>query len=146
MSLLDSGGDGHLTSDYTKSEFEVALDFLHAIWNNELVRKQKDPFRARILHVCNITIDNLDLHGRNSSSITGALLARDRHPEGRLKGAGIEPKDSLPQAESRAVGSRVSYYDLRQGGDGFVKYWSPRGNKELEVRLPYWAREDDWVV
>jgi hypothetical protein len=143
ISLLESGGDALIIPDYTKTEFEVAVDLLRAIWNTDFIQEQVPGHKLHLL--CFHTIVNLELNWEESYGAPEAMEARRGPPERAFKGAEIGSKDSLPRVPSVATGFCISVGDLTQDCARF-KCWDPPGAKKSKVYFPYWIKEGDWVV
>lgn len=144
MSLLESGGGGSIIPDYKKSDFEVAVDLLRALWNIEKHRftAELDPWS-----VCYRATRNLKITRFDSEGVPEALEAREaRHGPSRRASRAAESWliDPLPRARVAAFGWRISAGDLSKD-HGRFRCWNPPGHP-AEIFLPYWVKKDDWVI
>lgn len=142
ISLLDLVDDAPIVPDYTKSDFEVALDFLRAICKAEFVQKKNYDLDLSKLCVC--VMHNFGLDFKKTEGVPEALKARRGSQEAALQGTKLWLKGPLPLARSRAIGWRISADDLTTH-DGYVRWCLPR-HRELSFELPRWAESGDWVL
>lgn len=143
ISLLESGGVCSVVPDYTKSDFENAVELLRALWNNAELRFTAafDPWR-----LCFYASRDFELTQLESEGISEALKARETsHGYPRTSRAAeswlIDP---LPRARVAAFGWRISAGDLSKDYGRF-KCWNLPGHP-AEIFLPYWIKKDDWVI
>lgn len=143
ISLLDLVDDAPIIPDYTKPDFEVALEFLRAICKAEFVQKRNYDLDLSKLCVC--VMHNFGLDSKKTDGIPEALKARNGSQDAALQGGpNLWLKGPLPLARSRAIGWRILADDLTSH-DGYVSWSLPR-HRELTFDLPLWAEAGDWVL
>lgn len=141
ISLLDPGDFGSVFPDYTKSDFEVAVDLLRTLWTIERLRNATnfDPFR-----LCYRFTRDFNLVCFESNGVPKALEARNDPPRRASRAAETRLIDPVPRARVPAFVWRISAGDLSKD-HGRFRTWNPPGHP-AEIFLPYWVNKYDWVI
>lgn len=138
ISVLDWGPVAPIIPDYTKTEFEVYLDFVWAI--SRLGQHRQDlPLWA----VSQLARRNLELH-ISSYGVSDALEARRVPSEDPLTFTGLQLTASPMSIDTEGLGCRILGEQLTKGPKFSI--YSTSTEADWQVYLPPWAREGDWVV
>lgn len=134
VSLLDWGSVRPVKPDYTKTDFEVAVDFVLA-----LSRLRRHRMINSLTAVSKFTRRNLGLH-IESDGVHEAVEARRGPP-------------TIPESEPRVSSTEMVLtglgYVVHAGsladGPGYTTWTASRVN-DWKIHLPPWARPGDFVV
>lgn len=139
ISLVDWGNVAPPKPDYTKSDFEVAAEFLDAIMKHLDAQEVDTPMRRYFA----VTISNLKLDAA-SPELTNALAAR----RGPSKVCAAEPtimpiQNSTLRLAIPAHGWRVSAEEVEKN-NAILKGLQPFGRDQIV--LPQCIAAGDWVI
>lgn len=140
LSILDWGDVVPPSPDYTKSDFEVALEFIQPITR---IMVGKDEF-VDAAKTCSDLIFLLELDER-SDGVFKAIEARHGVPESFFGGPRLVVDAPYTRVRTLAKGWRVS-------GKPFIKHssqssvWKLPGFNKSRAMLPRWVREGDWIL
>lgn len=140
LSILHLSGVVTPLPDYTKSDFEVAVDFVQPICD---FMKEKEQSWDPVVTCADIrSLMGLD---DRSEGVSEAIEARSGVPEPVLVILRPPRNASSTQVRSIAKGWRVS-------NELFVEYnsqfsvWKLPGSARSRAMLPQWVREGDWIL
>lgn len=140
ISIIDWGDVAATTPDYAQTEFEVAVDFIHALTKLEEALREDICLQDASF----LTTENLNLKNR-SCGVADALRARRGNPERAIMRTEMPLDAPLLSSSRYAVGWCLSADCLDQRRPDY-SIWSPMGHGSRDIYLPRWARPGDWVI
>lgn len=140
MSIIDWGEITPPTPDYTKSDFEVALDCVTPML--ELLRGEGE---LELVDVCSHIAHALEI-SVHSDCVSVALQARRGARGSDVAGFSMPVGPPSTQLQSEAVGWRLSgEHFIRRHQFTFSEWKVPNSTKGTVI-LPDWVREGDWIL
>lgn len=138
ISVLDWHPVAPIIPDYTKSDFEIYVDFMGAI---SRLRRHRQGLSLRL--VSQVARRNLEINIK-SDGVFNALEARRVPSEDPLTIAGLQLTASPTPIHSEGFGYRILGEHLFKSPKFSIYATSTKANRRLY--LPHWVRDGDWIV